>query len=158
MTVQLNTPKVVLLDVMGTLTDGSFIEKVLLPFFEKNHPVFLDENFDKPSTHDVIEQMRTAARRDESRNTPQIANVEDEKVAVINSVCVYVNYLRVKNLENKPLVLYRFQVWFDGYDRDLIRTPVKKDVVEQMTKWCQQQAIKLYVLSHGKHFIILSVF
>lgn len=150
--VQLKTPKVILAEFLGTMTDELLIANVLLPFFEKNHSAFLEANFDKPSTHDVIEQMRTAACRDKNHNAPQIVSKEAEKGAVISSVCAYVNYLRQKSLENTPLVLYRFLVWFDGYDRDLLCTPVSKNVAEQLTKWRQQQSIKLYVLSHGKHF------
>lgn len=146
--VQLKAPKAILMDVVNTLTESSFIINVLMPFFAKNHQAFLEANFDKPATLDVIDHMRTSAQRSEDKHTPQIAVKEAEKVAVIKTVTVYVDYLQENHQENRPLILYRFLVWFDGYDRGLLCTPVNAEVVANLKKWTQQN-IKVYVLSHG---------
>ena len=43
----------------------------------------------------------------------------------------------------------RFHVWFDGYDKGRIETPVYSDVAIQIQKWRCDLQIQLYVLSNG---------
>lgn len=161
MSAKVGRPKALLMDAVGTLTDVNFNINVLTPFFAKNHQVFLEANFDKPATLDVIDHMRTAAQRSEDKQTPQIAGKEAEKGEIIKTVNAYVDYLQANHQENRPMILYRFLVWFDGYDRGLLCTPVNEEVVANLKKWTQQN-IKIYVLSHGNlmifSFIILNFY
>lgn len=40
-------------------------------------------------------------------------------------------------------------MWFDGYQKNRLETPVYSDVAIQIQKWRCDQEIKLYVLSNG---------
>lgn len=43
----------------------------------------------------------------------------------------------------------RFHVWFDGYERAILTTPVYSDVAIQMKNWRCEHGIRLYVTSSG---------
>ena len=144
---RLKKPKAVLMDVSGTLTQGTFIPIILVPYFQKNYRAYLEENIDKPRCKDVINKMRTSAEIDKS--SPKILPEGTDNAALIGSVCNYVDYCLYNNKENKPFVVFRFMVWFDGYERNLITTPVYSDVAIQIQKWRLSQDIQLYVLSNG---------
>lgn len=129
------------------MTQGTFISALLAPYFQKNHKAYLEENIDQPKMHDVIDKLRTSAERD--AGAPKIAASEVDKVELIKSVATYVDYCLDGKKENKPLVLFRFLVWFDGFDRDILSTPVYQDVATQVKKWRLTLGLKLYVLSNG---------
>lgn len=47
------------------------------------------------------------------------------------------------------LLAFSFHMWFDGYKRERIETPVYSDVAIQIQKWRCDLEIKLVVLSNG---------
>ena len=110
---EVKKPKAILMDVSGTLTQGTFIPTLLVPYFKKNHQKYLEVNIDQPTCREIIDKLRTAAQLDPG--SPKIIPNESEKEALIASVSAYVDHCLDSNKENKPLILYRFMVWFDGY-------------------------------------------
>ncbi|KAI2811697.1 hypothetical protein BLOT_002875 [Blomia tropicalis] len=140
-------PKIVFMDVSGTLTQGTFIPSLLIPYFKKNHRPFLEENIEKPIIGNIIFKLRASASMD--AKAPKIAPDMADKSILIDTVSNYVDHCLDNFKENKPLILYRFVVWFDGYDRGLLQTPVYNDVAVQLHKWFDAQGIRLFILSNG---------
>ena len=120
---RLKKPKALLMDVSGTLTQSAFTSSILAPYFEKNHKIFLTNNIDKAQISQLVDQMRTAASVD--REAPKIADSDDvPKAALIDWASAYVEHCVKNKKENKPFVMFRFMVLFDGFDRNKITTPV----------------------------------
>lgn len=140
-------PRAVLMDVSGTLTQSTFIPTLLVPYFQKNYKAYLDQSYEQPKCREVVDKLRLAAEHDAS--APKIAPDTGNRSALVESVCQYIDYCLKGQKENKPFVIFRFMVWFDGYDRDIVSTPVYADVAIQIQKWRLTQGIQLFVLSNG---------
>ena len=61
---QVKKPKAILMDVSGTLTQGTFIPTLLVPYFKKNHQKYLEVNIDQPTCREIIDKLPTAAQLD----------------------------------------------------------------------------------------------
>lgn len=59
------------------------------------------------------------------------------KVSLLDLICVCVPFM------------CRFHVWFDGYDKNRLETPIYSDVAIQIQKWRCDMQILLYVFSNG---------
>ena len=67
--IRVNKPAAILLDIEGTMTDISFVSKVLFPFIRANVAPYFEETFDRIETQELIQRMR------ESRNTATEADL-----------------------------------------------------------------------------------
>lgn len=55
-------PSVILLDIEGTMTDISFVSKKLFPFIKANIETYFDECYARPETQELIKRMRESRR------------------------------------------------------------------------------------------------
>ncbi|KAH7643293.1 enolase-phosphatase e1-like protein [Dermatophagoides farinae] len=83
---------------------------------------------------------------DNSNNNNNNNNNNDND---IDTAFDYVRYCLDNRKENKAMTLLRFHMWFDGYAKNRLETPVYSDVAIQIQKWRCDQDIKLYVFSNG---------
>ena len=139
-------PKVLLFDVVSTVTKTSFIDKVLLPYVSSHIKQFLEENWDSKSVQADIDNLRWQAKQEPG--APQIP-INAERDALIDATMAFVKYCVDKNNESQAIILLRLHMWFDGYKRDRLETPVYSDSACKLKKWHFEQNIKLYVLSNG---------
>jgi 2,3-diketo-5-methylthio-1-phosphopentane phosphatase len=94
-----------------------------------------------------VERLRAQSQKDES--APKIARNDAEVAQQQQSVVDYVLLCFDNKKESCALSLFRFHIWFDGYDNNQIQTPVYSDVAIQINKWKCDLHIKLYVVSNG---------
>ena len=144
---QVQKPRAILFDISGTVTKSSFIDKVLMPYIKDNIHIYLEENWGLKNVHVDLDNLRAQAALD-APDAPQIPRNAD-KATMIDATVAYVNHCVEYKKENKALALLRFHMWFDGYKRERIETPVYSDVAIQIQKWRCEQNIKLYVFSNG---------
>lgn len=147
--VKMKKPKAVLFDVSGTAARESFVEKVLLPYFKLAVKPYFESNWDQsPCSNDVVSLARTAAAQ--GPEAPKI-DLEASKGKQITALVRYVEWAQeTKDMEQtRAFALFRFHVWFDGYDKGKLSTPVYSDVAVTIQKWRCDLGIKLYILSNG---------
>lgn len=139
-----------LFDVSGTLTQSTFIPKVLVPYFKAYFTVYLEENYDKEECKTMIQELRAEAQLDVAAGpTFQIEPADADKKAIIESVSRHINHCLENSIERKAYILFRFKVWFDGLAKDIIKVPVYADVATQLQNWRTNLGIRLFVLSNG---------
>lgn len=144
--IKIKKPKAICFDITGTVARESFVEKTLLPYFSLAYNVYLENNWTKPECQDCVKQLAKAA--DQDQMAPKIAS-SGEKKNIISQVCKYIDYCLEKNCETRAFAIFRFHVWFDGYDRGKLTTPVYSDVAVTLQKWKSKENINLYILSNG---------
>lgn len=147
--VKMKKPKVVLFDVSGTAARESFVEKTLLPYFKLAvKPYFENKWGDKECTEHVSALARAAAAQTEN-GAPQI-DPSQAKPVVIEALAKYIDWAAENGADNtRAYAMFRFNVWFDGYDRGKLQTPVYSDVAVTIQKWRCDLGVKLYILSNG---------
>lgn len=144
---QVKKPRAILFDISGTVAKSSFIDKVLMPYIKEFIRMYLEENYEQRNVRTDIENLRVQASRDDA--APKIPGPEAGRANLINATVAYVNYCADNKMENKAITLLRFHMWFDGYKRQRLETPVYSDVAIQIQKWRCDQEIKLFVFSNG---------
>lgn len=144
--IKIKKPNAICFDISGTLARESFVEKILLPYFNLAYNVYLENNWTKSECKDCVKQLAETADKDSM--APKIA-ATGEKKDIIPQVCKYIEYCLEKNCETRAFAIFRFNVWFDGYDRGKLTTPVYSDVAVTLQKWKNKQNINLYILSNG---------
>ncbi|OTF73016.1 enolase-phosphatase E-1-like protein [Euroglyphus maynei] len=165
--VKVKKPNAVLFDIAGTVARESFVEKLLIPYFKVAYRVYLENNWSKSECKDAVKKLAEAAEKDSkapkiqidgnssggsnaSVKSPSTSSISrNQKKDAIQQVCRYIQYCLDNEKENKAYAFFRFQVWFDGYDRNKLSTPVYSDVAITVQRWKNNKAIKLYILSNG---------
>ncbi|KAH9412750.1 enolase-phosphatase E1-like [Dermatophagoides pteronyssinus] len=164
--VKIKKPNAVLFDIAGTVARESFVEKLLIPYFKVAYRVYLENNWAKQECKDAVKKLAEAAEKDSkapkiqlngsnsntSMNSMKSASTSasrNKKKEQIEQVAKYVQYLIDTEREIKALAFFRFQVWFDGYERNKLTTPVYSDVAITVQRWKNTKGIKLYILSNG---------
>ncbi|OTF77843.1 hypothetical protein BLA29_000124 [Euroglyphus maynei] len=144
--VKVKQPKVILFDISGTVARESFVEKILEPYFKIAFQVYMENAWLKEEWQDCLRNLSIVAERDSK--APKI-DLSKEKSDIIKEATKYIEYCLENNHEPRAFVMFRFLVWFDGYERNKIKTPVYSDVAVTMQRWKLNQNIRLYVLSNG---------
>ena len=144
---QMKKPKAIMFDITGTLTQSSFVSKLLIPFFKSYYMYYVEQFYTRDDLKNIILGLRLAAQIDSE--APKIAPEGASKEETLASIKKYVEHLLETNKENVPFLKLRFLVWFTGYERDQLKTPVYADVALQIQKWRTQSKILLYALSNG---------
>lgn len=144
---KLKKPKAILFDITGTVAKTTFIDMVLLPYVQKYCRVYLEENWTRKAAQADINNLRAQVAQD--AEAPKIPEASASKEDIIKACGEYVDYCFSKKIENKGILLLRFHMWFDGYQRNRLETPVYSDVAVQIQKWRSDLGIKLYVVSNG---------
>ncbi|KAH7640102.1 enolase-phosphatase E1 [Dermatophagoides farinae] len=169
--VKVKKPNAVLFDIAGTVARESFVEKLLIPYFKVAYRVYLENNWSKPECAEAVKKLAEAAEKDSkapkiqmgsskknnsqssvsssSMKSPSTTVSRNRKKDAIEQVCRYIQYCMDNEKETKAYAFFRFQVWFDGYDRNKLSTPVYSDVAITVQRWKNTKAIKLYILSNG---------
>ncbi|KAF7494124.1 Enolase-phosphatase E1 [Sarcoptes scabiei] len=146
--IKVKKPKAVLFDISGTVARESFVEKILIPYFKIAHRVYMENTWQKPECQECIKQLAEMAQKDVNAPKINLACCDDKKT-MIDQVCQCIDYCLVNNKEGKAFANFRFKVWFDGYERQKLTTPVYSDVAVTIQRWKCNQNVKLYVLSNG---------
>ncbi|KAH9419036.1 Enolase-phosphatase E1 [Dermatophagoides pteronyssinus] len=110
------------------------------------------ENWNSKQVRMDLEQMKAEAESDPMAPKIQLDPNESATTNMdsdIESAFEYVRYCLDTHNENKAITLLRFHMWFDGYSKNRLETPVYSDVAIQIQKWRCDQDIKLYVFSNG---------
>mgnify|MGYP002716572349 FL=1 len=129
--VKIKRPKAILFDISGTVARESFVEKILQPYFKIAYQVYMDNAWNKQEWQDCLRQLSIVAERD--MKAPKI-ELTKEKSDIIKEATKYIEYCLENNHEPKAFVMFRFLVWFDGYERNKIKTPVYSDVAVTMKR------------------------
>ncbi|KAI2810444.1 hypothetical protein RDWZM_002579 [Blomia tropicalis] len=143
---QVKRPRALLFDISGTVAKTSFIDKVLFPYITNYAETYFNENWDNDTTRQDLDALRAVSQSDPE--APQIASglSRDEE---IDATVKFIRFYMEHQKECKALTLFRFRMWFDGYKRDRLNTPVYSDVAIQLQHWRSDQGIKLFVVSNG---------
>jgi enolase-phosphatase E1 len=138
-------PKAIILDFIGTAVKIGFIEKILITYLKQNVTKYLEENWKDKNVQKDVEKLRKEAAKDGSLKIvgPE-APVPEQQQSVAN----YVLAMTETKKESSGIQMFRFNVWFDGYRKKKITTPIYSDVAIQIKKW-KDLGIKVYVLSNG---------
>ena len=139
-------PKAIIMDLAGTAVKTAFIDKILMPYIKDNVKAYVEEKWSDTNVKKDIEALRKEAAKDESG--VKIAAPEAPVPEQQQSVVDYVTQCTDSKKESKALSRFRFHMWFDGYEKGKITTPVYSDVGIQIKKW-KDLDIKLYVLSNS---------
>jgi enolase-phosphatase E1 len=140
-------PKAIIFDLSGTVVETSFIDEVLIPYIKTNIKSYVEQKWTEKELTKDVERLRAQSQKDES--APKIAGTDAEVAEQQQSVVDYVLFCLDDKKESRALSLFRFHIWFDGYDNNQIQTPVYSDVAIQIKKWKCDLHIKLYVVSNG---------
>ncbi len=138
-------PKAIVMDLSGTAVKSAFIDRVLMPYIKNNAKTFIEEKWDNKDVKKDVEALRKEAAKDESG--VKIAAAEAPLPEQQQSVVDYVTQCLDSKKESKALSRFRFHMWFDGYDKGTLTTPVYSDVGIQIKSW-KEMDVKLYVLSN----------
>ncbi|KAI2807764.1 hypothetical protein RDWZM_005230 [Blomia tropicalis] len=145
--VKIQKPKLVLFDVSGTAARESFVEKILLPYFKIAARIYFDNNW---GTAQCDEDMKALARAAAAQAEAPKIDLSMPKPQVIDALQTYIDWAQEKLQDNtRAFSTYRFHVWFDGYDRGKLTTPVYSDVAVTIQKWRCDLNVRLYILSNG---------
>ncbi|XP_054165642.1 enolase-phosphatase E1-like [Oppia nitens] len=143
---KLQKPKVIIMDVIGTAVKLGFIEKILIPYIKSDIKAYLEEKWTDKNTKRDIERMRKESEKDESGVKIAAANAPEAEQH--DSVANYVLAAVDSKKESKGLQMFKFHMWFYGFEKGKLETPVYSDVPIQARKW-KDMDVKLYVLSNG---------
>lgn len=169
--VQLQTskPKAIIFDMSGTVAKTAFIDRVLIPYFVNYVAGYVTEKWQDHQLVKDIKRLRTQSKKDAARASSEVDSTpteeggasppttaptiaestapdEEQQQSVVN----YINWAMNTKLDNtRAFQLFRFHMWFDGYSRGNLETPVYSDVAIQIKKWAIEDDIKLYVYSNG---------
>ena len=139
-------PKVIIMDMLGTAVKLGFIEKILLPFVKTNVKEYVVEKWsDKKFRKDCDKLRKESAKPD---NTVKIAALDAPVAEQQESISNFVLSSMEMKKESSALQNFRFNMWFDGYKKKKVKTPVYSDVAIQLKKW-KDMGIKIYILSNG---------
>ncbi|KAH9408124.1 Enolase-phosphatase E1 [Tyrophagus putrescentiae] len=151
-TMRVEKPSVILLDIEGTMTDISFVSKKLFPFIKANIETYFDECYARPETQELIKRMRESRRtlsEEESACLPQIQPPSAPRREIIKSLAEYsLANMRLKRRVSEIKQL-QILVWVWGYERGSIRGHVYDEVTTTMHHWKTGYRIALYVFSTG---------
>ena len=59
---RVDKPAAILLDIEGTMTDISFVSKVLFPFIKANVANYFEDTYNRPETQELIRRMRESRK------------------------------------------------------------------------------------------------
>ncbi|UXI21810.1 hypothetical protein NH340_JMT07753 [Sarcoptes scabiei] len=144
--IKVKKPQAILFDLSGTATKSYFTDKILFPYIKHNCSTYLFNNWDNQILQKDITRLREQSKKDEG---PKIFGPECDREEIERSICQYVFKCLNELRENDAINIFRLHMWFDGYNRNKIETPVYSDVAIQIKHWRITQNIKLYVLSNG---------
>ena len=145
--VKIKKPAAVIFDFSGTAARETFVEKYLLPYFTAAKKAYFEANWSKDECKEDVKALAAAAAKDS--DAPKI-DTSGGKQDQLNSVAKYVDYCLEKGkVGSKAFIMYRFHVWFDGYERGKLQTPVYSDVAVHIQKWHLTLNIKLFIMSNG---------
>ncbi len=110
----------------GTAVKTSFIKKFLIPCIKTNVKSYVEQKWtEKEATKDV-ERFKAQSQKDES--APRILGTDADLAEQQQSVVDYVLFCLDNKKESRALSLFKFDIWFDGYDNNQIQTPVYSGV------------------------------
>ena len=145
--VKIKKPAAVIFDFSGTAARESFVEKYLLPYFQTAKKAYFEANWSKDECKEDVKALAAVAAKDPG--APKI-DTSAGKQEQINSLAKYVDYCgEAKKEGSKAFIMYRFHVWFDGYERGKLQTPVYSDVAVHIQKWHLDLKVKLFIMSNG---------
>ena len=143
-TVVVKEPKAIIMDLMGTAVKTGFIEKILLPYVKDNVSTYLAEKWSDKRVKKDIEKLRKEATDGPVKIAAADAPEEEQKKSVAEYMVTAVDTKK----ESSGVQAFRFNMWFDGYKKGKIKTPIYSDVAIQVKKW-KDSGLKIYVLSNG---------
>jgi len=143
--VKVKKPQAVLFDLCGTAVHETFVEKVLKPYYQVAYKAYFEVNWEKEECQADVKALAKTAARESFK-----IDVKAEQKEQIEQLAKYAEKVdKSGNAQNNvAYVIYRFHVWFDGFERGKITTPVYSDVAVHIQKWCSAK-IKLYIVSNG---------
>ncbi|KAH9391161.1 Enolase-phosphatase E1 [Tyrophagus putrescentiae] len=135
--VKVKKPLAVVFDFCGTAARDTFVEKTLQPYFKLAYKAYFEANWSK-------EECQADAK---ALAAIDLTAAKQEQIAALAK---YVEYCGANKKDtSKAFVMYRFHVWFDGYDRGKLTTPVYSDVAVHIQKWKTELQLKLFIFSNG---------
>lgn len=98
---KLKKPKAIVFDIAGTAAKHSYIDKMLLPYFQKHVRYYLEENWDTAQAQEDIERIRAGS------DGPKIPPKDGDKNAILEAVVEYANYCTEKKIEPSGYYMLR---------------------------------------------------
>ena len=139
-------PKAMLFDMISTVAKASFIDNVLLPYIKTNAKTYFEENWSSEAVKMDITNLQSMAKLEP--NAPQIPT-DAAQAVLIEAAVAFVAYCVDKGKTSDAITLLRFHMWFDGFKRGRIETPVYSDVASKLRKWRHGDKVRLFVVSNG---------
>lgn len=147
MPVQLRKPKAVILDLLGTASKSGFLEQILFPFLKGNLEGYINSHWKDKDFIRIYNKivMQSVEYHKSEPSTPVVLSHENSSGK--QSLLTFISFVTDNGINCPAVTQLRFQVWFEGYQHNKLRTPIYSDVPNQMRRW-HAEGIKFYVFSN----------
>ncbi|EGV60807.1 enolase-phosphatase E1 [Yamadazyma tenuis] len=134
------SPKVLVLDIEGTVCSISFVKDVLYPYFMDQFEVFLAD-LDYPLSNKPVGQTPT--------DTELINNIVAQfpQHATLDAVASHIRQLVANDVKDPILKSFQGFVWKLGYEKGDLLAPIYPDAINVIKTFSQHS--KIYIYSSG---------
>jgi enolase-phosphatase E1 len=138
----------ILLDIEGTTTPISFVHEVLFPYARANVKSYLTAHLDLPETINSLAQLSQehAIDIEQGLEPPALGNAT--RVAEINSVVAYVEWLIDRDRKSTGLKALQGEIWKQGYLDGTLQASLFADVLPALERW-RQAGLRISIFSSG---------
>jgi len=140
---KITTPKLMLLDIEGTMAPVSFVYETLFPYASKEIPQFLAKNYQTPEIREAFSLLLEENSEDvkSCSGCPQL----EESAKSLSDYCLW---LMAQDRKSRGLKIIQGLIWKDGYERGILKAELYSDVLPALQRW-RQEGRKLCIYSSG---------
>ncbi|KAK6999823.1 enolase-phosphatase E1 [Biomphalaria glabrata] len=138
-----------LLDIEGTTTPISFVEKTLFPYVTNNIESYLNKNFENADVQKAIAALRDQAAKEKDEKVEGVVEIpsgDASKEDVIKAVIDNVKWQMGENRKTTELKALQGLIWKEAFESSEIKGELFEDV-GPMLKMLAEEGFKLYVFS-----------
>ena len=138
----------ILLDIEGTTTPIAFVHDVLFPYARSHVRQYLETHLNSSEVLASLVRLKAEHTVDLEENLDPPPLVSQPRVAAIDSMVAYVNWLIDRDRKSLGLKLLQGKIWEQGYLDGSLRAPVFEDVAPALKRW-RHAGLSLNIFSSG---------
>ncbi|KAJ3323564.1 hypothetical protein HDV06_001588 [Boothiomyces sp. JEL0866] len=142
---EIQSPKVIILDIEGTTTPISFVHDVLFPYILQNVESFLKEHWESDQVKQHVKDLLELSEKDQKDGFEGHVPVTEGDLA---SVVANVKWMMSIDRKIGPLKSLQGYIWKSAYETGKVAGVVYDDVVEALTNWTSNGKL-VYIYSSG---------
>ena len=140
--------RAILLDIEGTTTPIAFVHEVLFAYARSHVRNYLLEHSSSADVVADLEKLRQEHAVDLKQNLQPPALVAGTRVAEIDSIVGYVDWLIYRDRKSTGLKSLQGKIWKQGYVDGTLKSQVFADVAPALERW-RRQGLKISIFSSG---------